>query len=295
MTKNIYCSMSDLLNVLKITKKELDLALEKGYKRYSKVKNGKLRWIEEPNEELKNIQKNLLKYLQANLACPPYLTAGFKGQNNIINAKMHTHKREVITLDISHCFPNTKAKYIKRFFKSCGAKDEILNILLKLTTYEDYLPTGAPTSTLLLAFAHKDIFDLIYKKMQKNNVDMTIYVDDITLSTHKHMSNSVIRYVNKVLKQHALWLKKSKTKRYGYRHAEVTGVHIAQNGKLSAPFCIGYSIVQKLRQKNIEDMELKELREIIAKIGYLQQFNNKTMQTTKIKAIKQLRKLEKTN
>ena len=146
-------------------------------------------------------------------------------------------------MDISHCFPNTKAKYIKRFFESCGAKGEILDILLKLTTYKDYLPTGAPTSTLLLTFAHKDIFDFIYNKMQRNNVDMTIYVDDITLSTHEHMSNSVIKYVNKVLKQHALWLKKSKTKRYGYRHAEVTGVHIAQNGKLSASFSIGYSVV----------------------------------------------------
>ncbi len=72
MTKNIYCSMSDLLNVLKITRNDLNFALDKGYKRYPKVKNEKLRWIEEPNEELKNIQKNLLEYLQTNLICPPY-------------------------------------------------------------------------------------------------------------------------------------------------------------------------------------------------------------------------------
>ena len=222
--------------------------------------------------------------------------AGFKEQNNIKNAKLHRFKREVITMDISHCFPNTKAEYIKKFFSEiCGAKGEVLELLTALTTYNGYLPTGAPTSTLLLAFAHKEIFDSIYRKMKKFDVDMSVYVDDITLSTHKHIGNWVIKYINKALNTHGLWLKNSKTKRFSYKHSVVTGVHIAQCGKLSAPFNVGHSIVKELKEKGLNRMTEKELQKLIAKISYLQQFKPLTMAITKNKAIKQLKKLQNKN
>jgi hypothetical protein len=297
MTKNHSChTMPDLLNILGTKKQNLKTAINLGYKRYKKYKNGKFRWIDKPNDELKFLQKQFNQYLQKYLPCPTYCMAGFKGQNNIKNAEKHIGKREVITMDISHCFPNTKAKYIRKFFaETLGASGEVLDILVKLATYNTYLPTGASTSSLLLAFAHKEVFDNIYKKMQELDIDMTVYIDDITLSSHKHIGNWVIKYVNNNLKTHGLWLKKSKIKRYSYKFAEVTGVHIAQSGKLSAQFKIGHSAIKDLQQKNITEMNLKELRGLVAKISYLQQFKPNTMKITKQKAIKQLKKLQEQN
>lgn len=295
MTKNLSCcNMAGLLTILETTEYKLKDAISIGYKRYKQYKNGKGRWIEKPNDTLKELQKRLLEYLQKDLVCPTYCMAGFKGQNNIKNADKHTNKREVITMDIAHCFPNTQTKYIRKFFvEKYEVTGEVLELLTQLTTYNGYLPTGAPTSPLLLAFAHKEVFDCIYKKMQEHNVDMTVYVDDITLSTCKHIGNWVISYVNNSLKTHGLWLKKSKIKRFGYKFTEVTGVHIAQSGKLYAPFKISYSVIKDLHEKTLDEMSLKELQKIIAKISYLQQFEPKKMQVTKVKLIKQLKRLLK--
>ena len=286
-----------ILNVLECKEvSEITQAIEKGYKRYKKFKNGKFRWIEAPNNDLKILQQKLLEYLQKCLKCPPYCMAGFKGQNNIKNAMVHRFMREVIATDISHCFQNTQEKYIRKFFaEEFGATGELLDLLVALTTYNGYLPTGTPTSTLLVCFAHKEIFDDIYKKMQTLDVLMTVYVDDITISTHGHIGNWVVKYIKNSLKCHGLYIKKAKTKRYGFKYAVVTGVHIAQSGKLSAPFGIGHSVVKALAEKNLTEMTLKELRGIIAKISYIQQFQPTKMAVTKNKVIKQLKHLQKNN
>ena len=296
--KNVPSSLNTvkgLLNMLECKEiSEIIQAIEKGYERYRKFKNGKFRWIEAPNDNLKILQQKLLEYLQKCLKCPPYCMAGFKGQNNIKNADKHKCKREVITMDIAHYFPNTKEKYIRKLFAEVyGAKGEVLELLVELTTYKGYLPTGAPTSTLLVCFAHKEIFDDIYEKMKELDVDMTVYVDDITLSTHKHIGNWVIKYVKNSIKTHGLYLKKSKIKRYGYKYAVVTGVHISQSGKMSAPFDTGHGVVYDLTEKELSEMTLKELRGIIARISYMQQFTPKTMAKTKNNAIKQLKKIQK--
>lgn len=286
-------SMQGLLKVLDCTLEECQSAIKKGYRKFRIVKDGKIRLIEEPNPELKIILQNLLKFLRQYLPSPDYCMAGYEGQNNIKNAEKHIKKREVITMDISHYFPNTQAKYVKAFFEKLGMSGEVLDLIVDLTTYNGHLPTGAPTSTFLSFWVHKDIFDSIYNKMQELETDMTIYVDDITLSTHKHIGNWVIGYINNALKTHGLFLKKSKTKRYSYRNAVVTGVYIAQDGKLSTPYKMGYSVVKTLQDKDIKQMSIKELQKFIAKISYMQQIDPKCFKISRFKAIKQLKRLIK--
>lgn len=290
-------TVGGILNVLECSEiTEVKQAINKKYKIYKNFKNGKFRWIEAPNGELKILQQKLLQYLQEHLECPPYCMAGFKGQNNIKNAMAHRFMREVITTDISHCFPNTKAKYVRKFFeREFGATGEALDLLVTLTTYQGHLPTGAPTSTLLVCFAHKEIFDDIYKKMQELGANMTIYVDDITISTHGHICNWVIKYIKNSLKRHGLHIKKAKTKRFSYKYAVVTSVHISQSGKLSAPFCIGHSVVKALEEKDLTEMSITELQGIIAKTSYIQQFQPSKMTVIKSRAIKQLKRLQKIN
>ena len=58
---------------------------------------------------------------------------------------------------------------------------------------------------------------------------------------------------------------------------------------------IGHSVVETLRNKEIKDMTMTELRAFIAKISYIQQFKPKNLIVSKNKAIKQLKKLYKEN
>ena len=93
---NSFSSVAKFLKLLGTTKTKLNTAIQAGYRRYPIFKDNKVRWIEQPNDELKIIQQTLLRYLQDNLECPPYCMAGFKGQNNIKNALRHKNKREEI-------------------------------------------------------------------------------------------------------------------------------------------------------------------------------------------------------
>ena len=46
-------------------------------------------------------------------------------------------------------------------------KQKALDLIINMTTYNDYLPTGAPTSTILSFIAHKVLFDEIAEEMKK--------------------------------------------------------------------------------------------------------------------------------
>lgn len=263
------------------------------YNPYNKKIKGKFRLIEEPNDELKNLQKIIAFELQKNNSCPKYCFCGWKGKNNILNAKAHIGKREVITMDISHYFPNTKEKFVRRYFENCGITGEVLEWLIKATVYKEHLPTGASTSQILATLIHQPLFDIIYNSMKKQEIDFTLYVDDITLSSNTHISNNAIKYIKNVLKTHGLYLKSKKIKRFGYKLAVITGGVNKQCGRTEMPYKQGYEIIKMLKEENISQMSLEKVQKLIAKIGYIQQLHPNRFKTTKQKAIKQLKKLTK--
>ena len=55
-------------------------------------------------------------------------------------------------------------------------------MLLKLCTYEDYLPQGAPTSPYLSNLAMKNFDNYIGEYCLKQNINYTRYSDDLTFS-----------------------------------------------------------------------------------------------------------------
>lgn len=164
---------------------------------------------------------------------------------------------------------------------------------MSLTTYNNHLPTGAPTSTILGFLAFQPMFNKIYRKMRNNSISMTVYVDDITLSSNKHIGNWVIPYCKQVIKEYGLWLKNSKIKRFSYKQSWVTGIGINQAGKKLVPFRIDYSVVKMLREKDIEKMNLLELQKLLGKIGYIQQIAPDRFVVTKQNVRKRLKEVMK--
>lgn len=284
---------NEILTLCNIDEEFYSEAISRPYNTYIRIANGKKRLIEEPNEKLKLILQNLLLILQE-LDCPEYCQSGWKGLNNIKNAENHQCRLETVNFDISHFFPNTNAKYVEKFFREkFRITGEVLEILLTLTTYNGHLPTGAPTSTILAFLSHKSVFDRIYRKMKQNSIKMTVYVDDITLSSSKHIGNWVIKYCNNAVKSHCLWLKKAKIKRFGYKYSWITGVRINQAGKMLVPFHMDYAVVKMLRDKDVEKMSLEEVQKLLGKIGYIQQIIPNRFATTKQKARKRLKEVVK--
>lgn len=62
---------------------------------------------------------------------------------------------------------------------------DVAKIMTDLTTYKNKLVTGSPTS----GYLYEDMFTEINEFVTKENMIMTLYVDDITISGDEKINN----------------------------------------------------------------------------------------------------------
>lgn len=292
---NLYgiSTLSELAQALKIPEENLIEETQKGYRSYFVQGKTKKRLIEEPNMILKDILKDLKKLLVKMFDCPEYNKC-WSGGNNYQNAQAHAGQHAFVTTDISSFFTNSKACYVRKFFKEkLKISGESLEMLVQMCTYRGHIPTGAPTSSILAFLAHKDLFDKIAQHMDKKGITFTLYVDDITLSAKHGITGKEIQFIKSVLKKHKLEIKLEKTKFFNFKKAMITGFYLTQDGEISVPDGVGHKVVSLLREKPLEDMNKKELRRVIGLINYCQTANKRSFSATKRNAIKALKRLDK--
>ena len=292
---NLYdiSTLSELAEILDSPVKSLVEASQKGYRSYYVQGKTKKRLIEEPNVILKLLLKDLKEILLEICDCPEYNMC-WAGGNNYWNAQAHAGQHAYVTTDISSFFTNSKTCYVRKFFKDkLNISGEALDILVQMCTYRGHIPTGAPTSSILAFLSHKELFDEIAEYMNKRDITFTLYVDDITLSAKHGITGEAIKFIKSVLKKHKLEIKKEKTKFYSYKRAMITGFYLTQGGKISVPDSVGHKVVSLLREKQLEDMNKKELRRVIGLINYCQTANKQSFSATKRNAIRALKRLDK--
>ena len=292
---NLYgiSTLSELAEILDFPIRSLIEAIKKGYRSYYVQGKTKKRLIEEPNVILKLLLKNLKEILFEKFDRPEYNKC-WLGGNNYINAQAHAGQHAFVTTDISSFFTNSKACYVRKFFKEkLNISGEALEILVQLCTFRGHIPTGAPTSSILAFLAHKDLFDEIAEYMEKRDITFTLYVDDITLSAKHGIKREEIKFIKSALKKHKLEIKPEKTKFFNFKKAMITGFYLSQGGKISVPDSVGHKIVSLLREKNLGDISKKELRKIIGLINYCQTADKRSFSATKRNAIHALKRLDK--
>ena len=292
---NLYgiSTLSELAEILDFPIRSLIEAIKKGYRSYYVQGKTKKRLIEEPNVILKLLLKNLKEILFEKFDRPEYNKC-WLGGNNYINAQAHAGQHAFVTTDISSFFTNSKACYVRKFFKEkLNISGEALEILVQMCTFRGHIPTGAPTSSILAFLAHKDLFDEIAEYMGKRDITFTLYVDDITLSAKHGIKREEIKFIKSALKKHKLEIKPEKTKFFNFKKAMITGFYLSQGGKISVPDSVGHKIVSLLREKNLGDISKKELRKIIGLINYCQTADKRSFSATKRNAIHALKRLDK--
>ena len=294
---NLYgiSTLSELAEILAFPVKNLIEATQKGYRSYFVQGKTKKRLIEEPNVILKLILKDLKEILFEMFDYPEYNKC-WAGGNNYRNAQAHVGQHAYVTTDILSFFTNSRACYVRKFFKDkLKISGEALDMLVHMCTYKGHIPTGAPTSSILAFLSHKDLFDEIAEYMEERDITFTLYVDDITLSAKHGITKEEIKFIKSVLKRHKLEIKQDKTKFFNYKKAMITGFYLTQGGKISVPDSVGHKVVSLLREKNLGDMNKKELRRLIGLINYCQTADKRSFSATKRNAIQVLKNLEKKN
>src|SRR5437868_11741322 len=110
---------------------------------------------------------------------PSYMTGGLPGRSIKNNSVPHLEQDVVVGLDIENCFPSISHKQVFGTFRKLGYSTDIASMLTKLTTYQNRLPQGAPTSPLLCNLVLWDSAERISLLASKKGCFFTIYIDDV--------------------------------------------------------------------------------------------------------------------
>lgn len=262
-----------LLILLKITDKNY---LKQSYivKQISPFieKNPKPRLIEAPSESLKKIQK-IIKNELSNIEVPSNVFSGIKGKSYVDNAAIHASNKFLFKIDLTAFFPCiTRDTVYKFFITDLKTSPDIANILTSLVTVDlslcdiqdqesverfllmkgikttNHLISGAPTSQILSYLVNHNMFDELQTFCNKNNITMSIYVDDITFSAQNIVSHKHKEIIYNIISKYLYRLSRSKVKYYTNNYPKsVTGTVILPNGKLIIPNSLSHKVINELR------------------------------------------------
>ena len=164
-----------------------------------KKRGGGVRIITAPCDELKYIQRKLLKFLENNyhfLSCQH----GFiKGKSCVTNAKKHVGKRFVLNCDIEDFFDNIHFGRVRGLFMNepFNYSSEVATTIAKIVCYKKKLPQGAPTSPIISNIICYTIDKQFEKIAKTNNCRYTRYADDITFSNDSEsFPNAIATNIN---------------------------------------------------------------------------------------------------
>ena len=145
-------------------------------------RSGGTRRIQAPDEELKRLQRSILRRLLPRLKAHPAATGFERGQSIVTNARAHQGQAVVLRFDLCDFFPSTRAKRVKQYFRRIGWNRPATKLLMRFCTYEGGLPQGAPTSPRLSNLVNYRLDARLAGMAAKLGAVYTRYADDITIS-----------------------------------------------------------------------------------------------------------------
>lgn len=244
---------------------------EKHYKVFKIPKrNGGYRTIYEPDYTLKSIQRNILNNVLNERITSSYAKAYKKGLSLVDNATPHLNKKVILKLDIKDFFPSIDfLKVYKKAFPRNMYPEAVANLLTNLTTYNNFLPQGTPTSSYISNLVLRSFDIKVGNFCEDRNISYTRYCDDMTFSG-SFDTKEVITFVKNALYKEGFILNKQKIKIIKPNKAQiVTG--IVCNEKLSIPRPYKKAIRQSMYYINKYglDNHLKHIKNLDDKTTYL--------------------------
>lgn len=249
--------------------------------KYINKKDGTKRELLVPKPILKSIQENILNNILYGLKISKYACAYTPNKKLVDNAYPHIDKKVILKLDIKDFFTNITFENIYKSLPNSILPKEVKVLLVKLCTYYDYLPQGAPTSPYLSNLALKNFDEYIGRYCEDRKISYTRYCDDLTFSGDfniKNLKNKVKVFLEEM--GYNLNEKKTKVIRNNNRQL-VTGIIV--NKKIN----IMKEYKRKIRQemyyikkygldshcKHLKKDKEKYLNSIIGRINYCLEIN----------------------
>lgn len=250
------------------------------YHCWHQLKKNKIdtRPVEDPCGILKKAQSKLNKLL-SRIYTTDYLMSGKKHSNYIKNAKYHQNNPYVFCFDLSAFFQTATRHYVFSAFKNEFLMSEdvawMLTDLVTIPNIENtdgYIPTGSPSSQNVIYWAYKKAFDTLFRVAESKKLKFSLYVDDMTFSSSRPISNKFPQLIQKLCSKVGLKINSKKTRYFSKNDfKDITGNVISPKKELKVPNRRRKEILDILAFKNIKDMNVKEIRSLYGKLCSMRQ------------------------
>lgn len=229
--------LSNILGIKWEAFKDIVNNSNKLYYFYISKKSGGKRIISMPNEDLLTVQKRVKEKILDNILVHENAYGFIKNKSIKENARRHLNKEMILNIDLKDFFPSIHMGRVYYIFKNiCKYDNNTSYCLTKLTTYNNSIPQGAPTSPVISNIVAFMLDVRLSKLADKFNIDYTRYADDITFSGDKEKINrSLLRIVSNIIENCGFSINEKKTRFASYAgRQEVTGL-IVNNQEISVP------------------------------------------------------------
>lgn len=242
----LFCAIrhiDDLEALLDVSEYELHLlSLNPKYHIFSvPKKDGSKRWIEDPEDDLQFVQDKLNDFLQSIyylrrtdaaygfMLCPK----GDPEPRQIIsNAARHLGAPWLFNADIEDFFHQVTFERVFQIFKGepFTFEDELAQLLTRLTTHQERLPMGAPTSPVLSNFATVKLDGNLQQLADWAGWTYTRYADDMVFSSQKEITSENIAQIRQIIEDEGYTLKEKKLRLYRPEEVKrITGLALSSN------------------------------------------------------------------
>lgn len=168
------------------------------------------------------VQYKILTEILNNVNIPNYIFAFEKERSIPRMAQLHIQKRLVISVDIKDFFPSITQSMVATLLESLGIAVTPAKILSEICTYSFFLPQGALTSPKISNILVAGTFGpKIQEYCQQKGLSLSIYADDITVSTSQTFENveaqtvfikEVIQTITQFVEEFGFRINRKKTK-----------------------------------------------------------------------------------
>ena len=213
-------------------------SIRRKYHRFTIPKrSGGRRQISAPCDELKVMQRRILRRLLGRLRAHPAAKGFERGESVVTNALPHTMQDVVIRMDLKEFFPSTSAKRVTDYFRRIGWDKKSAALLTELCTHDGGLPQGAPTSPRLSNLVNYQLDARLAGLAALFGGAYTRYADDLTFSLplpNRGDQNSLVGSTKAVLRDYGYTLHQDKKFRIARDHHRqvVTGLVVNQRVNL---------------------------------------------------------------
>jgi len=180
---------------------------------YIRKKNGTRRRLRVPSDDMKAVQKAILRTFLTGMDSHPANQCR-RGRSVIKNAELHLGHKWIVAQDIRNCFPSVRPTMVRRTLQAFRIEERFIPMLVSLCTLSRQLPQGAPTSPAILSGVLRSLDEDLTCEADKQGLTYTRYVDDLFVSGNRQFPGYE-RFLVDAVNQAGFELAPEKRKKWG--------------------------------------------------------------------------------